>query len=114
MPFFGAAEPWHDGDAVVDAYWGPSVHWNTFLRQYVMLLNRAKNSDFDNEGLYVSFAPGLDKPTLWSPPTRIAQGGEWYPQVIGTENGTGTDKTAGETARFFVKGQSSLMMRFSK
>ncbi len=66
LPIFPAFEPWHDEDDAVDAFWGPSVHWNTYLMQYVMLLNRAKNENFDQEGIYVSFAPRLDDPRLWS------------------------------------------------
>jgi hypothetical protein len=46
LPIFPATEPWHDEDLNVDAFWGPSVHWNTHLQQYVMLLNKAKNEDF--------------------------------------------------------------------
>ena len=34
---FPPASDWHFTDA--DAYWGPAVHYNTYLRQYVMLLN---------------------------------------------------------------------------
>jgi hypothetical protein len=42
-PFYPAVQSWHDADTVVDAFWGPSVHWNTYLQQYVMLLNCAKD-----------------------------------------------------------------------
>jgi hypothetical protein len=113
-PFYRAADSWHDGNAVVDAFWGPSVHWNTYLQQYVMLLNRAKNGAYDSEGIYVAFAPRLDDPGLWSAPVGILAGGSWYPQVMGTELGTGTDKIASETARFFMSGRSSYFIRFSK
>lgn len=113
-PFYRAVQEWHDDDTVVDAFWGPSVHWNTYLEQYVMLLNRAKDSNFGSEGIYVAFAPRLDAPTLWSTPTKLLSGGSWYPQVIGTELGTGTDKMAGQTARFFMTGRSSSLIRFSK
>ena len=30
-PIFPAKDSWHDEDSVVDAFWGPSVHWNTYL-----------------------------------------------------------------------------------
>jgi hypothetical protein len=111
LPIFPASEPWHDEDTVVDAFWGPSVHWNTYLNQYVMLLNRAKNEDFDQEGIYVSFAPRLDDPRLWSAPTQILKGGTWYPQVMGLD-ASGTDKRAGEIARFFMGGRSDQLIRF--
>jgi hypothetical protein len=112
LPIFPAAEPWHDEDSVVDAYWGPSAHWNTYLQQYVMLLNRAKNENFDQGGIYVSFAPRLDDPRLWSAPQQILLGGTWYPQVIGLEAASGTDKVAGEVARFFMGGRSEHLIRF--
>ena len=40
-------------------FWGPAIHWNTYLEQYVMLLNRAKDDQFGQEGIYVSFSPTL-------------------------------------------------------
>ena len=57
VPIFPAVEPWHDDDTEVDAFWGPSVHWNMYLGQYVMLLNHAKDANWSQEGIYVSFAP---------------------------------------------------------
>ena len=113
-PVYPAAEPWHDDDTVVDAFWGPSVHWNTYLQQYVMLLNKAKDSDWNEEGIYVAFAPRLDDPELWSTPVKILDGGSWYPQVMGLEAGTGTDKVAGEWARLFITGRSSYLIHFVK
>jgi hypothetical protein len=113
-PFYQASQSWHNSDGVVDAFWGPSVHWNTYLKQYVMLLNRAKDSDYDEEGIYVAFSPTLDDPRKWSTPKKVLSGGSWYPQVIGTEPGVGTDKIAGQTARFFMKGESTHLITFSK
>ncbi len=113
-PIFPATESWHDADKVVDAYWGPSVHWNTYLRQYVMLLSKARNTDYEQEGVYVSYAPTLGDPRLWSAPSKILSGGAWYPQVLGLEEGTGTDKVAGEWARFFMMGSSNHFLRFSR
>ncbi len=108
-----ASKPWHDGNAAADAYWGPSVHWNTHLRQYVMLLNRARNEAFASEGLYVSFSPALDDPRAWSAPRKILNGGGWYPQVAGLEPG-GTDKLAGQRARFFITGRSDYFIEFQR
>jgi hypothetical protein len=113
-PFYQAAQSWHSDTGIVDAFWGPSVHWNTYLQQYVMLLNRAKDADYNEEGIYVAFAPTLDEPLLWSTPAKIFPGGDWYPQVMGTVAGVGTDKVAGQTARFFMKGESSREITFSK
>jgi hypothetical protein len=81
---------------------------------YVMLLNRAKNTRYDQEGIYVSFAPRLDDPRLWSPPVKILNGGSWYPQVISEDDGVGTDKVAGEWARFFMAGTSQYLIHFTK
>lgn len=111
MPIFPTTQSWHDGDWAVDAFWGPSVHWNTHLQLYVMLLNRAQDEAFRQEGIYVSYAPRLDDPALWSAPVKILSGGTWYPQVIGLEQ-DGTDKMAGEHARFFMMGSSNHFIRF--
>lgn len=112
LPIFSLELPFHDNDTAVDVFWGPSVHWNTYLEQYVMLLNRAQDENFRQGGVYVSFAPRLDDPRLWSDPQKILNGGKWYPQVIGLEGGVGTDKIAGETARFFMSGSSEHLIHF--
>jgi hypothetical protein len=112
-PLVPVSKPWHDGNEAADAFWGPSVHWNTYLERYVMLLNRAKNEQFSNEGLYVSFAPSLDDPLAWSAPRKIMDGGGWYPQVAGLEPG-GTDKLAGQRARFFITGRSEAYIEFRR
>ena len=112
LPVMPAAEPWHDADEQVDAFWGPSVHWNTHLRLYVMLLNHARDAEFGQEGIYVSYAPRLDDPSLWSTPAKILDGGSWYPQVIGIETAVGTDKLSGQWARFFMSGTSRHLIRF--
>ena len=114
VPIFQAAEPWNDDDTEVDAFWGPAVHWNVHLGQYVMLLNRAKDTAWTQEGIYVSFAPRLDDPRGWSPPVKILNGGRWYPQVMGIEAGAGTDKVAGRWARFFLGGTSDHVIQFIK
>ena len=83
-PLIAPAFAWHDGDDKVDAFWGPSVHWNTAIEQYVMLLNRAKDENYAQEGIYVSYAPRLDDPSLWTAPQKLLNGGRWYPQVVGS------------------------------
>jgi hypothetical protein len=111
-PLIAPGLAWHDADDRVDAFWGPAVHWNSAIEQYVMLLNRAKDENYAQEGIYVSFAPRLDDPSLWTPPQKILNGGRWYPQVIGS--GSGTDKLAGATSRFFMSGKSEWMINFSR
>jgi hypothetical protein len=113
-PIMPATINWHRADA--DAFWGPSIHWNTHLRQYVILLNRAKDSNWTQEGIYVSFNRDLANPAGWSPPQKIldATGKDrWYPQVIGLDQARHeTDKVASRTARLFVRGQSRWEILF--
>jgi hypothetical protein len=104
-PFIRTFIDWHLPDA--NSFWGPSIHWNTHLRQYVMLLNRAKNAKWNMEGAYVSFNPRLDDPTGWTEPRKIIEGVHYYPQVIGIDaSRRETDKLAGRVARLFVTGKS--------
>ena len=110
-PLFATTRSWHDPERVADAYWGPSVHWNSYLRQYVMLLNRTEDVDFTQEGVYVSFNARLDMPDSWVAPRQVLAGGSWYPQVMGLEYG-GSDKQAGQLARFFMSGSSSYLLEF--
>jgi hypothetical protein len=111
-PLVSPTYAWHDGDNRVDAFWGPSVHWNTALEQYVMLLNRSKDESYAQEGIYVSYSPTLDNPASWTPPVKVLNGGRWYPQVAGASLGTGTDKVAGASARFFMSGRSDWVINF--
>lgn len=113
-PVFPVSGSWHDDTQPLEAFWGPSVHWNTYLNRYVMLLNRANDMGWSQEGIYISFAPRLDDPELWSPPRKLLDGGRWYPQVMGLEPGTGTDKLAGELARFYMSGSSEFLIQFSR
>lgn len=113
-PIFGAANRWDDGRAGVDVLWGPSVHWNTALSSYVMLLNKATSDAWDQGGIYVSFNPRLDDPTGWSAPALLTRGGRWYPQVIGLDPTVGTDALAGGVARFFMSGKSEHVIVFGR
>jgi hypothetical protein len=110
-PIWRPAKPWHDGIEAADAFWGPSIHWNTSLNQYVMLLNRARDEAFNNEGIYVAFAPRLDNPRGWSAPQKILKGGGWYPQVAAEEPGS-TDKEMGRIGRLFLTGRSNHYIEF--
>ena len=112
-PLVPVARPWHDDDPDDDAFWGASVHWNVSLQLYVMLLNRTKDEQFTQEGVYVSFASRLDDPAAWTTPIKIVDGGSWYPQVMGIETGDGSDKQAGARARFFLGGQSTQFIEFN-
>ena len=112
-PLWPTTLAWHDSDGQVDAFWGPSVHWNEAIQMYVMLLNRARDENYSQEGIYVSFAPELTDPRLWSAPQKLLSGGRWYPQVIGLERQAGTDKLANGPARLFLGGRSDYVINFS-
>jgi hypothetical protein len=104
---------WHRPDA--NSFWGPAIHWNTYLKQYVILLNRAKNCRWNQEGAYVTFNPSLESPRGWSKPVKIVEGIHYYPQVIGTDVAAReTDKIAGRVARFFATGKSRWEIIFLK
>lgn len=110
---FPTLEPFHDGDTLVDAFWGPSIHWNTYLERYVMLVNKAKDESFGEEGSYISYNAELSDPMGWSSPVRILKGGTWYPQVVGLEE-DGGDASAGRVARFFSGGRSDYLLYFDR
>lgn len=96
-----------------DSFWGPSVHWNTYLNKFVMLLNRSCcGPGWPQEGVYVSFNSALSNPAGWTTPIKILDGGWWYPQVLGNEPSSGTDKLAGHVARFYVYGVSDWEIVF--
>jgi len=100
-PTFPAFVAWQREDC--NAFWGPSVHWNTYLKRYVMLLNRSKGKGWVQEGIYISYSTNLADPMSWSEPVKILDGGRWYPVVVGLdEQPRGTDKLAGRVARFFM------------
>lgn len=117
-PIYGATIDWHRPDA--NAFWGPSIHWNTYLNAWVMLLDRAKDKEWAQEGIYISFNPDLSAPSEWTKPVKILDASElekskWYPQVVGTDSAKReTDKLAGRTARLFVAGVSKWEIEFQK
>ncbi len=122
-PIIPTAIDWHLENA--DSWWGPSIHWNTHLEMYVLLLNHAINANWEQEGVYVSFNRTLDKPEAWSPPRKVLDRKQIfdvpkisngrYPQVMGLEKARGeTDKLAGQRARLFVHGKSRWEIVFLK
>lgn len=113
-PIFPTAIDWHRADA--DSFWGPSIHWNWHLNQYVVLLNRASDGNWSQEGVYATFNGDLADPARWSPPVKILGGlgaDRWYPQVVGLDKERQeTDKLAGRVARLFVRGRSVWEITF--
>jgi len=117
-PIFPAAVSWDRADT--NSFWGPAVHWNTYLQSYVVLLNHACcKTVWPQEAIYLAFNPDLSDPVNWTRPAKIlamssigfAPG--YYPQVFGTGPGE-TDTLAGEVARFFVEGVSKWEITFSR
>jgi len=107
-PIFAARAGWETAKA--DSMWGPSVHYNTHIERYVMLMNRSCcDTRWPQEGIYASFNEDIRNPEGWSAPVKILDdigyGPGWYPQVIGLAEGE-TDTLAGRKDRLYVAGIS--------
>ena len=95
-----------------DAYWGPSVSWNTHIQKYIILLNHACcKPEWPQEGIYLSYSQNLGDPGSWTSPVKILTPRDigfapgYYPQLVGTAPGE-TDSLTGQMNRIFVKGIS--------
>jgi hypothetical protein len=111
-PIYPAKVSWQRPDS--DSFWGPSIHWNTYLEQYVMLLNRSCCSPgFPQKNIYASFSTGLEDPTSWNKPQKILEDTGWYPQVLG-QGKDGSDTRAGRVARLYIYGHSRWEIVFEK
>jgi hypothetical protein len=109
-PVFPASVPWQSPET--DALWGPSIHWNTYLQKFVVLLNRSCCSpDWPQEGVYLSTANDLSDPSTFSLPAKILDGGEWYPWVLGSGTGE-TSSNAGQHMRLFLRDTSYWELSF--
>ena len=84
-PVFPAQQSWTSERPL--SYWGPSVHWNTALKQYVMLMSEAIDRQWNQGGIYISYAADLANPTSWMPARQLLWTEGWYPQVVGTGPG---------------------------
>ncbi len=111
-PAFPANVAWQSAET--DAFWGPSVHWNSYLESYVVLLNHSCCAPgWPQEGVYISFNSQLSDPSGWTAPQQVMGGGRWYPQILGVAPGE-TDRFAGRVARFYMYGRSDFTIVFSK
>ncbi len=110
VPVLPARADWHGPGS--DAFWGPSVHWNTHLGRFVVLLNRCAGPDWRQEGAYAVAIGDIADPGSWSAPCRVLAGGGWYVQVFGAAAIAGTDARAGAAARLFVHGRSEWVIHF--
>jgi hypothetical protein len=111
-PIFPAVVSW--ADANTDSLWGPSIHWNTYLEQYVVLMNRSCCATrWPQEGVYLTTNAELDRPASWTSPRRILAHDDWYPWVLGTGEGE-TSSEAGQRVRLFVRQTSEWEILFRK
>jgi hypothetical protein len=95
---------------VVDAYWGPSIHWNEYLKVYVVLMNRTYGTIWEQEGIYIAFSSDL---TAWTAPLKILETSSFYPQIVGL-GANGTDTLGGQEMRIFVHGVSNFVLSFER
>jgi len=107
-PLFPAASSW--AGPVVDSLWGPSVHWNTYLKRYVVFLNRTNGIEWEQEGIYVTFSSDL---LTWTAPEKILDTNYWYAQVVGLGAGE-TESMAGQIVRLYVGGMSPYLLEFRR
>ncbi|MEP7366020.1 MAG: hypothetical protein ABI972_22410, partial [Acidobacteriota bacterium] len=105
------AAGWNRPDT--DAFWGPSIHWNTYLNSYVVLLNRSCCSPgWPQEGIYLAMNADLANPSGWSVPQKILDYGDWYPWVLGMGDHS-SNATMGDRMRLFVRQDSDLELVFT-
>jgi hypothetical protein len=111
-PIFAAKVDWQSANT--NSYWGPSVHWNTFLSTYVVLMNRSCCAPrYPQAGIYTTYNPDLSNIAGWTAPKKLLDTPLWYPQVIGS-GAAGSDHQAGQTAPLYIGGQSQYQINFSK
>ncbi len=95
---------------ITDAFWGPSVHWNTYLNQYVAIINRTLGEDYTQEGSYLSFSQDLIN---WTTPQKVVDGGDWYPELAGISV-QDTSSIGGKSLRLYVHGTSDSIIEFEQ
>ena len=91
-----------------DAYWGPSVHWNSYLNQYVALINHTVGGDYTQEGSYITFSHDL---LTWTQPQKVVDGGDWYAEFVGI-GADDTSSVAGQSLRLYIHGASTAIVQF--
>jgi hypothetical protein len=116
-PIYPANRSWQAEDT--DSHWGPSIHYNTHIDKYVILLNRSCcNPGWPQAGIDITFNADLADPYAWRPLQRILNNTDiirypgYYPQVLGLEEGH-SDNRAGHTARLYLMGLSDWEITFN-
>jgi hypothetical protein len=116
-PIFPAGRSWAEANML--SHWGPAVHWNSYLDQWVMLLNEACcKENWQQTGVWISYGKDLTDPRSWTAPVLLL--GRWelpkqpgyYPQILGLEPGVGTDTEGGKVSRLYVHGLSDWEIVF--
>jgi hypothetical protein len=113
---FRARSVWQRSD--YDSFWGPAIHWNSYLQQYVVVMNHACcGFEWPQKGIYISFTADLGYPAGWATPSLLLKDLPWrpgfYPQVIGTGPGE-TDSLVGERGRLYLHGRSRWEIIFER
>jgi hypothetical protein len=106
-PLFTTSTGWKG--PFIDAYWGPSVQWNTYLNAYVAVLNRTEGEQYAEEGVYLSFSHDL---LHWSEPEKVFDGGQWYGETLGLGPGE-SDSLAGKVMLFYIHGTAFGVLTFN-
>ena len=68
-PLFPAERNYHMPDGAM--FWGPAIHWNTYLNMWVMVLNHARDTKLNEDGIFISYNRDLQNMDGWSKPTMI-------------------------------------------
>jgi hypothetical protein len=97
-------------------HWGPSVSWNTYLQQWVMLMGHVTGQSWKGSKIFISFNPNKDlgkgdNAQQWSKPQLLLdKPGHtiWYPSLQPTKSTEDVQKKytclqLGKSARLFYK-----------
>lgn len=115
-PVFPVKRGWQHANT--DALWGPSVHWNSHLERYVILMTRACcEPRWPGAGIYIAFTDFIGIPERYQQPRVLIDDPgyrpAWYPQVLGLDPDN-TDTVAGKVARLWIKGISMWELVFER
>ena len=111
-PIFPAKVSWQSANT--NSFWGPSIHWNTFLNSFVILMNDSCCAPrYPQAGIYIAYNPDLAKVTGWTTPKKLVSSTLWYPQVIGSGS-NGSDHESGQAAPLYIGGKAQYQITFTK
>ena len=129
-PVFPATRDYHQKDG--EMFWGPAIHWNTYLQTYVMFLNHAVDTKLTQDGIYISFNRNVGDPLGWTAPRMILNREQiqkvmagakvsptklekrMVPEVIGTGKGRRPTRSWGRRDGFSSAGVSKQTITFLK